>query len=362
MVRTRWIRQSSGQICVDLGLYYHGIQEPRSNFALSDFGPNRDNKYTDTSDARALEALSIHQVHRIAWHEFPTAHINLDKPLDLRLGGIFRTGPDIGVPIEVAYLPGVSFDVISSDYHGMSAAVMENGWRRLVSYQSYEESVWLHFEVAPEFDAWISQANYIFKQLQITSDFHDYVYIDGCVLELKIPSSGTKARPDGYLFLCPLDHYFRVPEHSGYFQLPECPWFWSFDPQGQSRLTAEEAEIHGFPTMEMHIKVWGKSWDASVYEALRQLHAAKGFDPDSQELAIHLGQPLFQLSCELEESLAYVDDEVPETPGVDKVGEELTASPVLPQTVADVPVQQGRTSGFLSALCSWEIPEFGSLC
>ncbi|KAF7353337.1 hypothetical protein MSAN_01521900 [Mycena sanguinolenta] len=40
------------------------------------------------------------------------------------------------------------------------------------------------------------------------------------------------------------------------------------------------------------------SWDNSVYEGLRRFHQGKGFDPDSQDLARHLGYPLFELSSD----------------------------------------------------------------
>jgi hypothetical protein len=40
-------------------------------------------------------------------------------------------------------------------------------------------------------------------------------------------------------------------------------------------------------------------WEASVYGGLRQFHQAKGFDLDSQDLARHLGVPLYQLSNEM---------------------------------------------------------------
>ncbi|KAJ7755486.1 hypothetical protein B0H16DRAFT_715739 [Mycena metata] len=39
-----------------------------------------------------------------------------------------------------------------------------------------------------------------------------------------------------------------------------------------------------------------RSWDASVYAGLRKFHRAKGFDPDSQDVARHLGYPLYQVS------------------------------------------------------------------
>ncbi|KAJ7615897.1 hypothetical protein FB45DRAFT_757561, partial [Roridomyces roridus] len=80
--------------------------------------------------------------------------------------------------------------------------------------------------------------------------------------------------------------------------------FRSFDPSGLDRLSAEQARSHGLPAIEMKMVIWAMSWDANVYQALRTFHAFKGFDPDSQELAIHLGQPLFQLSGEREESFA----------------------------------------------------------
>jgi hypothetical protein len=53
------------------------------------------------------------------------------------------------------------------------------------------------------------------------------------------------------------------------------------------------------------MEVWGKSWDASVYTGLRQFHQAKGFDPDSQDVARHLGQPLYQLLSETDGSFAH---------------------------------------------------------
>ncbi|KAJ7616646.1 hypothetical protein FB45DRAFT_757209, partial [Roridomyces roridus] len=83
--------------------------------------------------------------------------------------------------------------------------------------------------------------------------------------------------------------------------------FWSFDPTGQDQLNAEEAGHHGFPAVEMQMTFRGGSWHTRVtrvYKALRTFHAFKGFDPDSQELAIHLGQPLYHLSGETEELFA----------------------------------------------------------
>lgn len=45
----------------------------------------------------------------------------------------------------------------------------------------------------------------------------------------------------------------------------------------------------------MITQVVGLSWNTSVYAGLRQFHQAKGFDPESQEVARHLGYSYYQL-------------------------------------------------------------------
>ncbi|KAJ6462835.1 hypothetical protein C8R45DRAFT_791769, partial [Mycena sanguinolenta] len=71
--------------------------------------------------------------------------------------------------------------------------------------------------------------------------------------------------------------------------------YWSLDPSGVHRLSLKEATQLGFPSFEFTTKAEGCSWDSSVYEGLRQFHEARGFDPYSQDIARHLGHPLFQL-------------------------------------------------------------------
>ncbi|KAJ7340668.1 hypothetical protein DFH08DRAFT_704431, partial [Mycena albidolilacea] len=52
-------------------------------------------------------------------------------------------------------------------------------------------------------------------------------------------------------------------------------------------------------------EIRGRSWDASVYTGLRQFHQAKSFDPDSQDVARHLGHPLLELSNKTHISFAH---------------------------------------------------------
>jgi hypothetical protein len=40
------------------------------------------------------------------------------------------------------------------------------------------------------------------------------------------------------------------------------------------------------------------SWDGSLYAGLSQFHRPKGFDPDTPDIAWHLGYPLYELSSD----------------------------------------------------------------
>ncbi|KAJ6462888.1 hypothetical protein C8R45DRAFT_778284, partial [Mycena sanguinolenta] len=71
--------------------------------------------------------------------------------------------------------------------------------------------------------------------------------------------------------------------------------YWSLDPSGTDRLSPEEATWLGFPSFRLSTSAPGHYWDASVYEGLRQFHQAKGFDSYSQDVARHLGEPLYQV-------------------------------------------------------------------
>ncbi|KAF8181361.1 hypothetical protein K438DRAFT_1550313, partial [Mycena galopus ATCC 62051] len=99
--------------------------------------------------------------------------------------------------------------------------------------------------------------------------------------------------PQGFLFLCPPQD-FRIGDTLS-FKWPDCPAYWSFDPSGAERLSAKDAIGWGFPSMQLSTDIVGDSGDDKVYAGLRQFHRAKGFDPDSQDVARHLGYPLYHL-------------------------------------------------------------------
>ncbi|KAJ6565350.1 hypothetical protein B0H10DRAFT_1740883, partial [Mycena sp. CBHHK59/15] len=100
--------------------------------------------------------------------------------------------------------------------------------------------------------------------------------------------------PNGYLFLCPLED---LRGDGTQFVFPDIPAYWSLDPLGAQRLglSVDDAKNLGFPALQLEMSVKGFSWPEATYLALRHFHQAKGYDPDSQEIARHLGDPLYQL-------------------------------------------------------------------
>ncbi|KAJ6512429.1 hypothetical protein C8R45DRAFT_1152070, partial [Mycena sanguinolenta] len=110
--------------------------------------------------------------------------------------------------------------------------------------------------------------------------------------ELTVSTSEADT-PRCFLFLCPVAD-FRTGKSS--LKWPDCPAYWSRDESGAERLTLEDAIRLGFPSFHLYTEVRGYSWDASVYAGIRQFHQAKGFDPNSQDVAQHLRHKLYRAS------------------------------------------------------------------
>ncbi|KAJ7725808.1 hypothetical protein B0H16DRAFT_1735979 [Mycena metata] len=108
--------------------------------------------------------------------------------------------------------------------------------------------------------------------------------------------------------------------------------YWSLNPSGVERLSTDEARDLGFPAVELETDVYGHSWNGNVYVGLHQFHRGKGFDPDSQELAQHLGYPLYQLSEQLEGPFAHVASEEETFGGLNYV----ESNPTLPRDSAQI--------------------------
>ncbi|KAJ7711215.1 hypothetical protein B0H16DRAFT_637208 [Mycena metata] len=236
---------------------------------------------------------------------------------------------EVELPVNVALLPLLYirdpfFSWISDQPDGapsdpsidprLAGDLMPDSWTRYNLHQILVIAAIhrdLSFECA---ELWLSQANHIFSSLQIRCNHNQYGVCMNLILPLPLtmhvevvidwvrftrvfsPTTRSSCPSQGWLFLCP-DAQLRSGPCS--FRWPDCAAYWSRDPFGAVRLSPEEAEEAGFPLITLELRVWGDSWDSIDYAELWRFHQAKGFAPDSQEIARHLGHPLYQLCDEV---------------------------------------------------------------
>ncbi|KAJ7750334.1 hypothetical protein B0H16DRAFT_1550347 [Mycena metata] len=308
-----WIRRSSGLLCLGISPRYPEHLWFPGEEILGELLPNT--SITD-QEVMVTHHLSLRQYHdccralSLVRHESisTSATVTLAALMQWPMQDRFKTSHDliciqdveaIDVKWKIFYLPG-------------NIDIMANGSIRFKAAEVSKQRFGLYFptpeDVRLSISMWLSQANHIFHRLQIFGNYTDYVMLHNVHFEIKI-SPAAEAPLSGYLFLCP-PSAFRAGSSS--FRWPEYPAYWSSDPLGVERLTTEEATDLGFPLIQLTTEVRGYSWDAGVYTGLRQFHTAKGFDPDSQDVALHLGYPLYKLPNEMETDVPFahiVDDD-----------------------------------------------------
>ncbi|KAJ7064472.1 hypothetical protein C8F01DRAFT_768737 [Mycena amicta] len=165
---------------------------------------------------------------------------------------------------------------------------LQNGWER---YSIGPEKAGQRVQLSnpPTYritTTWLSQAGHIFNLLNIRDKFDSYFLAWGWP---NVVFTVPEGAPNGYLFYMPP------------LQKKPSQVFWSLDPLGREQLSWKEARERGFPKLvaSNSVRTYQRQWDACVYEEIRAMHIAKGFDPDSQDVARHLGHPLFELVSDI---------------------------------------------------------------
>jgi hypothetical protein len=123
------------------------------------------------------------------------------------------------------------------------------------------------------------------------------VVVDGIEFTLRcLPNTYNTREPEGYLFVCPAEEFRLGPDS---FQWPYRPAYWSLNPSGTFPLSTEDASMLGFPIIHIETCIYGYSClNDGIYDALRRFPQGKGLNPESQEPAINLGYPLYELADE----------------------------------------------------------------
>ncbi|KAF7363241.1 hypothetical protein MVEN_00677100 [Mycena venus] len=306
-VSKTWIRSSTGRLCMEPMERFYPCYVFPDIPAESSWTPSESDSFTVLHEAQPesymeiVSSMPLELYHSLCWnlfHDIP--HIKIPQSEMMRVGTIIFC-PSSTESLDshgqiVAFLEPVSLHFNgwncscsgpNGSYTSLASNLLDNGWTRIHD----EGGLLMFMRISYEGRDWLSQANYIFGQLHVNSNHHNYGYIHRCDFQLWISPTGPGV-PSGYLFVCPPEDLQVGPS---LFRWPDCPAYWSRDPNGLDPLDAEEAARLGYPTIKLHRYVRLQSCYSEVYTGLRQFHKAKGFDPDSQEVARHLGHSLFKL-------------------------------------------------------------------
>ncbi|KAJ6462928.1 hypothetical protein C8R45DRAFT_1220424 [Mycena sanguinolenta] len=307
---TSWIRRSTGRLCTELtsaslGDYSrleHSLESPA---LLGIYNLSVDAE----TIATFIDLVTLEQYHRICtWNLRQRRTFNLSASTIVNPGTVFHCANNLlDDPVEIAFLPSAETLRLGNwtTLKQSTREVMPNGWTRFESGGVFNNTISILLYIYTDRGTWLSQANHIFHRLRTMSNFEDYVVMDRIRFYLNILQT-TGEPPEGFLFLGPQEDFRTGPSS---FCCPAHPAYWSLDPSGVDRLNQDDATLLGFPVFKFTAKAYGRSWDASVYEGLRQFHKAKGFDPYNQDVARHLGYPLFQVSSQVDAPFPYVDSD-----------------------------------------------------
>ncbi|KAJ6566328.1 hypothetical protein B0H19DRAFT_709190 [Mycena capillaripes] len=265
-----------------------------------------------------IENLTLRNYHEIcALHLHHFRGTTISTPIHVNLGTVvlWPSTNRFEDSVAIAFSPNAKTYPQQWEATGRAPGERtENGWTRFSTSDVFDSTLTLRcFLDFFERESWLIQANHIFSRLQMTSNFEDCVLLYRVDFEVKILPTTDKP-PTGFLFLCPKKDFQIGPSS---FCWPDCPAYWSLDPSGVERLSAEEATDFGFPALELTTEISGSSWDNSVYAGIRKFQQAKGFDPESQDVARHLEWPLYYPFNEMDAPFAHVEEEEEDHSGED---------------------------------------------
>ncbi|KAJ7235349.1 hypothetical protein C8J57DRAFT_1530782 [Mycena rebaudengoi] len=151
---------------------------------------------------------------------------------------------------------------------------------------------------------WLAQANHVMEKsclqaneysiivetsltFSIWPDIDEFTLCGTFITETDIPMD------DIYLFLPPVNIDVSG-SHTALLSPPEGhgAYHWAFDPQGLQRLPEDTWEQLGLPRVHFHASLDAVQWGRTDYDLIGSFHSAKGFEPNSQDVAIELGYPL----------------------------------------------------------------------
>ncbi|KAJ7609881.1 hypothetical protein FB45DRAFT_340048 [Roridomyces roridus] len=316
---TLWVRMSSGTICVEIGngseLFKNIRGKLNDSFTAYSRGMYPSIKLTENDlNEKLHRAVEPHLFHyllldRTFWHDTFLSHGAISLPSLWISNG--------GNEYDLQHLAQDLFPHDHCDGFEMSwrkdfnnpMDVMPTGWVML----EWEDKMQPSLTIGLNFDHWRNVEDWWYSQQHhlrqrvgryIDSDMRLHLAISVC-WTLALPDRdaftlrGTfmsEAPPDPvYLFM-----FHPPPELSGgQITIPLVAdadmYYWAWDAEGLERLTHETVEEFGLPTgfrTRLYSR-WREEEEDSA--AITEYQLAKGFNPDSQELAIKYGYSLLDV-------------------------------------------------------------------
>ncbi|KAJ7110588.1 hypothetical protein C8R44DRAFT_261561 [Mycena epipterygia] len=106
-----------------------------------------------------------------------------------------------------------------------------------------------------------------------------------------------------HLFACPIEIVSSGPRIR--IEFPESgQFYWALDEGGSTRLSQKECDDIGIPRMKFKHTAAASFWEIYHYNAIREFHEAKGFDPYTEEVTRTLGLDVVEWEREDTESAA----------------------------------------------------------
>ncbi|KAJ7792133.1 hypothetical protein B0H14DRAFT_3160438 [Mycena olivaceomarginata] len=302
---TAWIRLSTGKLCLDIG---NGVKLCSGvRFDLLCPTPAELPSFKLTEDElhakllRVLEFDEFYAMLAISSRQYFGYNLpSSTKPIilpSLWISGHwadFKSGQPLAIPFPNHVTPNAIYMQPWEGYP-LQNECMPTGWTR-VEYQG-NPNLDSHYLVAyggiedhaegNVIKWWLSQQAYVHKHLQGV--------IDGLTLRGTFMTDAPSSKV--YLFL--LNPQVEVLDNQlTIINPPDAEkYYWAFDPAGLHQLTHAIAEDIGLPTPEFTIVLRGLVLEEKETKLIREFHAAKGFDLESQDVAIAMRYPLVDIEA-----------------------------------------------------------------
>ncbi|KAF7377029.1 hypothetical protein MSAN_00121000 [Mycena sanguinolenta] len=176
---TNWIRRSTGRLCAELtpanDYLWLDVLSPKSSVLSGEYSLNAGADIT-----KFIDSLTLEQYHFICVYNLgQNGCFDLSASTTVNFGAVFHCSKHLLEDSdEIAFLPNAEAPYLDNwkTSEGSTGEVMPNDWTRFRSSDVFNNTLAIcaYIPSGLERNVWLSQANHIFRRLNIMSNFEDY--------------------------------------------------------------------------------------------------------------------------------------------------------------------------------------------